>query len=223
MEDFRRGTFQLMLMRGRLEVIWGQLDIASRTIWCLCTCSRFRIASRSRSCRENNQRSLEGVPLWNDDCGCREGGRYWNSVWAFSPWFFAVTSQLRRSLGGIQAIDAEFPCRAPIVDRGNDCRLPPPFPILRGALQSDWGNPTNSRFLQRLRALLTRLKYNPLSRDRCSNTPVALCFLCYRCYTPTSFRKKMAYRSLKTDLVWGVLQKMFAFEAYRAVGGRRTK
>ena len=28
--------------------------------------------------------------------------------------------------------------------------------------------------------LVTRLKYPPLSRDRCSNTPVALCFLWYR-------------------------------------------
>ena len=40
--------------------------------------------------------------------------------------------------------------------------------------------------------LVPRPKYLPLSRDRCSNTPVALCFCgiaAYRCCTPTSFRK----------------------------------
>ena len=46
----------------------------------------------------------------------------------------------------------------------------------------------------------------------------------YRCYTPrTSFRLKMAYRSPKTSLTRGVSQKKLASEAYRAIGGRRTK
>ena len=46
----------------------------------------------------------------------------------FSPWFSAVASQLRLSLllgfGETEAINTELPYRAPIVDRGGDCRTP---------------------------------------------------------------------------------------------------
>ena len=41
----------------------------------------------------------------------------------------------------------------------------------------------------------------------------------YRCYTTTSFLKKMADRSPKTGLRGGVSQEKFASEAYRALGG----
>ena len=60
---------------------------------------------------------------------------------------------------------------------------------------------------------------SPLSRDRCSNTPVALCFLWYRRLSLLHPQVKMAYRSPKTDLRRGVSQKKLASEAYRAVGG----
>ena len=44
-----------------------------------------------------------------------------------------------------------------------------------------------------------------LSRDRCSNTPVALCFLWYRrlSATPPLLSLKMAYRNPKTALTRG--------------------
>ena len=49
-------------------------------------------------------------------------GRYWSSVSAFSLWFSAVASPLRPSLvvglRDMQAFDAEFLYRVPIVDRG---------------------------------------------------------------------------------------------------------
>ena len=41
----------------------------------------------------------------------------------------------------------------------------------------------------------------------------------YCCYTPTSFRIKMAYRNPKTDLSRGLSQKKLASEDYRAIGG----
>ena len=47
----------------------------------------------------------------------------------------------------------------------------------------------------------------------------------YRCYTPASFLKKMAYLSPKTDLTRVALlsQRKLASEAYRAIWGRRMK
>ena len=59
-----------------------------------------------------------------------------------------------------------------------------------------------------------------VSRDRCSNTPVALCFLWSRRLSllrPTPL--KMAYRNPKTGLGRGASQKNLASDAYRAVGG----
>ena len=55
--------------------------------------------------------------------------------------------------------------------------------------------------------LVTWPKQTPLSRDRCSNTPVALCFLWYRRLSlrhPHFFSKKIAYRR---GLTRGVSQK----------------
>ena len=56
--------------------------------------------------------------------------------------------------------------------------------------------------------------------------PLSHCVSCgiadYRCYTPTFFHT-MAYCSPKTDLTRGVSQTKLASEAYRALGGRRTK
>ena len=40
-----------------------------------------------------------------------------------------------------------------------------------------------------------------------------------RCYTPTSFRTKMAYRNPKTDVTRRASQKNLASEAYRAKEG----
>ena len=57
----------------------------------------------------------------------------------------------------------------------------------------------------------------PVSRDRCSNTPVALCssdscsIADHRCYTP--------YRNPKTGLTRGAPQKNLTSEVYRAIGG----
>ena len=57
----------------------------------------------------------------------------------------------------------------------------------------------------------------PPSRDRCRH-----CVSCgitdYRCCTPTSFLKKMAYRNPKTGLTRGASQNKLASEAYRAIG-----
>ena len=60
----------------------------------------------------------------------------------------------------------------------------------------------------------------PLSRDRCSNTPVALCFLWYRrlLHPATSFCKNGLSQS-KTDLTRGLSQEELASEAYRATSG----
>ena len=70
--------------------------------------------------------------------------------------------------------------------------------------------------------LVARPKYPPLSRDRCSNTPVALCFLwCRRLsllHPHESFLKNGLWQS-KTDRTRGVSQTKLASEAYRAIGG----
>ena len=68
---------------------------------------------------------------------------------------------------------------------------------------------------------LSDLTETPLSRDKCSNTPVAIVscgIVDYRSYTPT-LSVKMAHRNPKTDLTRGVWQKKLASEAYRAIGG----
>ena len=60
-------------------------------------------------------------------------------------------------------------------------------------------------------SLVTRPKYPPPhSPDRCSNTPVALCFLWYRRLSlphPPLLSVKMAYRSPKTGLGGGGYRK----------------
>ena len=71
-------------------------------------------------------------------------------------------------------------------------------------------------------ALSNPTEIHPLLRDRCSNTPVALCFLWYRRLSllhPHFFPYKKAYGSPKTDPTRGLLQKKLASEAYRARGG----
>ena len=61
----------------------------------------------------------------------------------------------------------------------------------------------------------------PLSRDRCSNTLVALCFLWYRRLSLLHplLSLRMAYRNPKRGLTRGVSHKKLASEAYRAIGG----
>ena len=65
----------------------------------------------------------------------------------------------------------------------------------------------------------------PLSRDRRSNTPVALCFLWYvrlSLLHPQFFSVKMAHRTPKTDLTRGIAEKacLSSLSRYR---GHRTK
>ena len=70
--------------------------------------------------------------------------------------------------------------------------------------------------------LVTRPKYPPLSRDRCSNTPVAQCFLWYRRLSllhPQLRVLKNGLSQSKTGLTRGASQKKLASEAYRAIGG----
>ena len=61
----------------------------------------------------------------------------------------------------------------------------------------------------------------PPSRDRCSNTPVALCFLWHRRLSllhPHFFHRKKAYPNPKTGLTRGLSQTRLASEAHRAIG-----
>ena len=71
-------------------------------------------------------------------------------------------------------------------------------------------------------SLVTRPKYPPISRNRCSITPVALCFLWYRrlslLHPTTSFFEEGLSQS-KDRANKGVSQKKLAYEAYRAIGG----
>ena len=79
--------------------------------------------------------------------------------------------------------------------------------------------------------LVTRLKKQPPpSRDRCSNTPVALTIVfCVVSQTiaatpPLLSLLKVAHRNPKTDLTRGVIaEEAGAPEAHRARRGRRTK
>ena len=72
--------------------------------------------------------------------------------------------------------------------------------------------------------LVTRLKYPPLSRDRCSNTPVALVFSVASqtiAATPPLLSVKVCLSQSK-DRPWrggGVSQKKLAPEACHAIGG----
>ena len=67
----------------------------------------------------------------------------------------------------------------------------------------------------------TRPKYPPLSRDRCSNTPVALCFLWYRRLSllHSHFFTSNGLSQSKDRPNEGVSQKTLASEAYCAIGG----
>ena len=81
----------------------------------------------------------------------------------------------------------------------------------------------DSSRIDSLKLLVARPKLPPLSRDRCSNTPVALCFsrgiADYRCYTPTSFLNKNGLLQSNDRPNRGASQKKLASEAYRAIGG----
>ena len=62
----------------------------------------------------------------------------------------------------------------------------------------------------------------PLSRDTCSNTPVALCFLWYRRLSllhDQFFPYTSGLSQSKDSLGGGASQKKLASEAYRAIGG----
>ena len=62
----------------------------------------------------------------------------------------------------------------------------------------------------------------PLSRDRCSNTPDALCFLWYRRLSLLHPTTSVCKSGLSQPKDWPnreVWQKKLASEAYRAIGG----
>ena len=69
---------------------------------------------------------------------------------------------------------------------------------------------------------VTRPRYAPLSRDRCSTIPLSHCVSCgiadYRCYTPTCSSKSGLSRS-KDRPNKRVSQTKLVSEAYRAIGG----
>ena len=63
---------------------------------------------------------------------------------------------------------------------------------------------------------------HPLSRDRCSNTPVALCFLWYRRLSllhPHFFPYRNGLSQSKDRPDNGGIAEKFASEARRAIGG----
>ena len=66
----------------------------------------------------------------------------------------------------------------------------------------------------------------PPCRETGVAIPLSYCVFCgiadYRCYTPASFRKS-GLSQFKDRPNKGVSQKKLAPEAYRAIGGRRTK